>query len=150
MTKEQFAPWITDPDDPADVPSPADPDAAAAAVFAAHPELVDTSLDGPLKNIVKDFEKTLRDAAAEEKTRDPHTQHIIRTFYEAINHIDLSEPVIRDMIESELMDIAGVSGTKVSAAVTAGNNVAKKISALRAQHIKRAFRHLRKHLPSDI
>lgn len=82
--------------------------------------------------------------------RDPHTQHIIRTFYEAINHIDQSEPLIRDMIESELMDVAGINRTKVSAAITAGNNVAKKIAALRKQHIIRAFRHLRKHLPSDI
>lgn len=150
MTREQFAPWITDPDDPADVPTPTDPNAAAAAVFAAHPELVDTSLDGPLKNIVKDFEQTIREAGNEDKTRDPHTQHIIRTFYEAINHIDLSEAAIRDMIEGELMDVAGINRTKVSAAVTAGNNVAKKIAALRKQHIVRAFRHLRKHLPSDI
>ena len=150
MTREQFAPWISDPDFPEDIPTPADPSAAAAAVFAAHPELVDKSMDGPLKNLVKGFEGAVQDAAREDETRDPHTQHIIRTFYEAINHIDLSEPMIRDMIESELMDVAGINRTKVSDAVTAGNNVAKKIAAIRKQHIIRAFRHLRKHLPSDI
>lgn len=85
-----------------------------------------------------------------EAGRDPHTQHIIRTFMEAINHVDESEPLIRDMIESELMDVAGINRTKVSDAVTAGNNLAKKIAAVRQQHIVRAFRHLREKLPSDI
>lgn len=82
--------------------------------------------------------------------RDPATQHIIRTVYEAINHLDESEPAIRDMIEGDLMDVAGINRTKVSDAVAAGNKLAKKIAAHRHQHIKRAFRHLREHLPSDI
>lgn len=81
--------------------------------------------------------------------RDPHTQHIIRTFQQAINHVDDSEPPIRNMIENDLMDVAGINRTKVSDAVTAGTNLAKKIAAVRKEHIKKAFRHLRDNLPRD-
>lgn len=142
---EQWAPWITDPDFPEDVPTPADPHAAATAVFAAHPELVDKSNDGPLR----DFKDVLAQAFAQ-SWRDPYTQEIIVAFMEAVNHIDASEPAIRDMIEGDLMDIAGINRTKVSDAITAGNNLAKKIAALREKHIKRAFRHIRDKLPSDL
>jgi hypothetical protein len=46
---DQFAPWLEDPDDPADIPTPADPGAAAKAIFAMFPELIDHSNDGPIK-----------------------------------------------------------------------------------------------------
>jgi hypothetical protein len=141
--KEQFAPWISDPDFPEDVPTPTDMDAAAAAVFAAHPDLVDKSKDGPLK----DFKEVLKRLSAEE-WRDPLTQEIIVAFMEAVNHIDASEPAIRDMIEGDLMDVAGINRTKVSDAITAGNDLAKKIATIREKHIKRAFRHLRNKLPN--
>lgn len=82
--------------------------------------------------------------------RDPHTKHIVQTFAGAIDILDESEPVIRDLIENRLMDVAGINRTKVSDAVTTGNNLAKEIAAIRAHHLKRAFRHLRDNLPSDI
>jgi hypothetical protein len=81
--------------------------------------------------------------------RDPHAQHIIRTFMEAINHIDESEPKIRDLIESRLMDVAGLPG-KVKGTVAIGKQLANEIAVIRHHHIVRAFRHLREHLPSDI
>jgi hypothetical protein len=43
-----FAPWITDPDDPADIPTPDDAQSAAEKVAAMFPDLVDKSNDGPL------------------------------------------------------------------------------------------------------
>lgn len=82
--------------------------------------------------------------------RDPHTQRIVRVFTEAIGHLDESEAAIRDMIEGDLMDVAGINRTKVSDAVSVGKALADKIAALRAHHIKKAFRHLRANLPSDI
>jgi hypothetical protein len=82
--------------------------------------------------------------------RDPHAANISRTFAEAIAHLDASEPLIRDMIENELMDVAGINRTKVSDAVTAGTNLAKRIAEVRVHHIKRAFRHLRDNLPRDV
>jgi hypothetical protein len=148
--REQFAPWLTDPDDPADVPACADEGAAAAALAAAHPELVDKSNDGPIKKLMDQLERVIQDAVGEKTGRDPQTQHIVRTIYEAINHLDKSEAAIRDLIESRLMDVAGINRMKVSEAVTAGANLAKEIAAIRHQHIKRAFRHLRDKLPSDI
>lgn len=82
--------------------------------------------------------------------RDPATQHIIRIFQGAVDHLDKSEPAIRDLIEGELMDVAGINRTKVGDAITAGNELTKKIVAIRTKHLKEAFRHLREHLPSDI
>jgi hypothetical protein len=148
--REQFAPWLTDPDDPADVPACNDESAAAAALASAHPELVDKSNDGPLKKLRIKLEGLIQGATGETTGRDPATQHIIRTIYEAINHLDAGEAKIRDLIESELMDVAGINRMKVSEAVSAGAALAKKIAILRHQHIKQAFRHLRDKLPSDI
>lgn len=81
---------------------------------------------------------------------DPYTQHIVRTFQEAIKKLDASEPLIRDMIENDLMDVAGINRTKVSDAMLSKDELVKKITALREQHIKIAFRHLRDNLPSDL
>jgi hypothetical protein len=82
--------------------------------------------------------------------RDPHTNRIRQVFIDAINHLDKSEPVIRDLIESRLMDIGGISGTKVSAAASAATSLAKEISVIRRKHIREAFQYLRDNLPSDI
>jgi hypothetical protein len=51
MATETFAPWISDPDDPADTPTMTieDCERAAANVARAYPELIDKSMDGPLK-----------------------------------------------------------------------------------------------------
>lgn len=81
---------------------------------------------------------------------DPHAKHIVQTFADAINILDQSEPKIRDLIETRLMDVAGINRTKVSDAVAAGKSLADEISKIRAHHIKAAFRHLRDNLPSDI
>jgi hypothetical protein len=51
-TKDDFfGPHITDPDDPADMPMMTDEEATRFSenVAAAFPELIDHSLDGPLK-----------------------------------------------------------------------------------------------------
>ena len=138
---EHFAPWIIDPDDPADGSTDDD---FATRLAAAYPDLVDKSNDGPLK----DFREALRRLSAEE-WRDPYTQEIIIAFMEAVNHIDASEPAIRDLIEGDLMDVAGINRTKVSDAIITGNRLAEKIAAIREKHIKRAFRHLRDKLPND-
>lgn len=141
--KDTYAPQITDPDGPGDIPSGNAADFAknAAAMF---PELVDKSNDGPfgaLKQAAQDVS---------DKTSDPHVKHIIKTFMEAINILDQSEPQIRDMIENELMDVAGINRTKVSDAMLTRDELTKKIAAHRERHIKAAFRHLRDNLPSDI
>lgn len=142
---DNFMPWITDPDDPADHPT-ADDD-AADKVAAMFPELIDKSKDGPLKDAVAELTKAIHDTVVV----DPRsTQHIIRTFFEAINHLDESEPQIRDMIESDLMDVAGINRMKASEAMLAAKTLTDKIVALRTQYIKRAFRHLRDRLPSDL
>jgi hypothetical protein len=81
---------------------------------------------------------------------DPAGTHIVKTFHEAIDILDQSEPKIRDMIETHLMDVAGINRTKVSDAMLSADELTKHITALRHHHIKAAFRHLRDNLPSDI
>jgi hypothetical protein len=134
---DTYAPWLEDPDDPADIPIP-DP-AAADTVAAMFPDLVDKSNDGPLA--------ALQQAVHE---GDPQAKHIVRTFMEALNILDQSEPIVRDMIENQLFDVAGVNRTKVSDAMLTRDELARKIAAVRHHHIKKAFRHLRAKLPNDI
>jgi len=81
---------------------------------------------------------------------DPAGPHIVKTFHEAIDILDACEPAIRDMIETHLMDVAGINKTRVSDAMLSRDELTKRIVALRHHHIKAAFRHLREHLPSDI
>ena len=45
-----WCPWISDPDDPNDnIMSPEECEAAAQRVAEMYPELIDHSLDGPIK-----------------------------------------------------------------------------------------------------
>lgn len=81
---------------------------------------------------------------------DPHAGNIAAIFKQAVHIIDQTEPVIRDMIESDLMEVAGFNGVKVRGTVKIGKLLAEKIAAVRAKAIKEAFRYLREHLPSDI
>jgi hypothetical protein len=81
---------------------------------------------------------------------DPATPHIVKTFHEAIGILDQCEPKIRDLIETHLMDVAGINRTKVSDAMLTKDELTKHIVALRHHHIKAAFRHLRDNLPSDV
>lgn len=81
--------------------------------------------------------------------KDPHAKGIISAFTRAIHIVDRTEPAVRDMIESDLMDVAGINGSKVRGTVAAGKAVAHKIAGLRAQAIKKAFQYLRANLPSE-
>lgn len=81
---------------------------------------------------------------------DPAARHILKTFHEAVNILDQSEPAIRDMIENGLMDVAGINRTKVGDAMLTCDKLTKEIAKLRHKHLKAAFRHLRDNLPSDL
>ncbi len=81
---------------------------------------------------------------------DPLGPHIVKTFHEALDILDQSEPKIRDLIESRLMDVAGVNRTKVSDAMLSRDDLTKEVVKIRHHHIKAAFRHLRDNLPNDI
>ena len=81
---------------------------------------------------------------------DPAGPHIVKTFHEALDILDQGEPKIRDLIEVNLMDVAGVNRTKVSDALLSRDELTNAIVKIRHHHIKAAFRHLRDNLPSDI
>ena len=81
---------------------------------------------------------------------DPAGPHIVKTFHEALDILDQGEPKIRDLIEVNLMDTAGVNKTRVSDAMLTRDELTKMIVKIRHHHIKAAFRHLRDNLPRDI
>lgn len=78
---------------------------------------------------------------------DKELTQILRAFTTAIGMLDSTEASIRDLIESDLMDVAGINGSRVGDAQAAAIAVTKKIAAIRTKAIKAAFRHLRDNLP---
>lgn len=66
---------------------------------------------------------------------------------QAIAILDESELPLRDMIERDLANIAGVPGTKYGDATKAVDALMKKITRLRVNAIKKAFRLLRDSAP---
>lgn len=64
----------------------------------------------------------------------------------AIAIIDQSEVRIRDMIERDLVDVAGISGIHYGEAMKAADRLMAKIKVIRVRAIKKAFRHLRSKL----
>lgn len=79
---------------------------------------------------------------------DPKLGHITKNYAHAISIIDATEPQVRHLIETRLMDIG--TGTKVKYASGAAKKLAFEISQIRAKAIRNAFRHLRDTLPSDL
>ena len=77
------------------------------------------------------------------ETSDVETVRIWNT---AIGILDRSEVVIRDLIERELIDVAGINHTLVGDAMLVTENLMKLIRPIRAKAIKKAFRYLREHL----
>ena len=67
----------------------------------------------------------------------------IKTWSTAINIIDKSELEVRDLIERDLADLAGLSGIKYGEAMRAADKLSVKIKAVREAAIKQAFRYLR-------
>ena len=74
-----------------------------------------------------------------------HAQKVktVKTWGAAIAMLDKSELEIRDLIERDLQGVAGVSGTKVGAAMIAVDNLMVKIKHIRLEAIKASFRHIR-------
>lgn len=81
---------------------------------------------------------------------DPHGMYIVQTFHHAIDILDETETTIRDLIEGELMNVAGINRTKVSDAMLAADALVQKIVTIRVEAIKQTFRYLRDNLPSDL
>ncbi len=87
---------------------------------------------------------------ASNRPKDPETRNIVGHFSTAMGILDDSEAELRDLIESRLMDVAGINRTKVKDAMLATDSLMKEIKVIRTRAIKAAFRHLRDNLPSDI
>jgi hypothetical protein len=76
--------------------------------------------------------------------------HIVKTFHEALDILDQSEPTIRDLIEGNLKNPMSVNKTQeVSKAMLSRGDLSKQVALHRYHHIKAAFRHLRDNLPID-
>jgi len=71
----------------------------------------------------------------------------VRTWNKAIQIIDASEIHVRDLIERDLADLAGISGIKYGEAMRAADKLSMKIKAIREAAIRQAFRYLRDNAP---
>jgi hypothetical protein len=74
-------------------------------------------------------------------------EHARKTFQQALDILDASEPAIREIIESELFDCTGPNSTKRNMTKKAVKQAMARITAVRTHHVKQAFRHLRANLP---
>jgi hypothetical protein len=75
------------------------------------------------------------------------SEHARKVIKQALDILDASEPLMREVIESELFDCTGPNSTKRNMTKKATDRAMKRIAAIRTDHIKRCFRHLRANLP---
>lgn len=73
--------------------------------------------------------------------------HVRKVLKESLDILDASEPKMREIIESELFDCTGPNSTKRNMSKKAVERAMARISAIRTDHVKRCFRHLRANLP---
>src|ERR1035437_8249667 len=67
----------------------------------------------------------------------------VRGWNGAIAILDRSEVQLRDLIERDLVDVAGVNGIRYGEAMAPTDKLMKKVAIIRTRAIKRAFRYLR-------
>ena len=79
------------------------------------------------------------------QVKNVKTFKTFKTFKTAIAILDKSEIEMRDLIERDLQNIAGVSGTKYGNAMRAVDKLMAKIKRVRLEAIKASFRHIRDH-----
>lgn len=77
------------------------------------------------------------------KPPKPSKSKTFNTWSMAISILDKSEVEIRDLIERDLQDIAGVSGTRYGTAMRVVDRLMVKIKSIRIQAVKQAFRFIR-------
>lgn len=105
------------------------------------------------KSLLAYNEKALAKAKAkietEKQAAGKSGKEIVAIFNTALAILDASEPAMREMIESDLMDFTGPNSTKRNGAKKATEALMKKITAVRVKAIKDAFKHLRANLPHE-
>lgn len=90
-----------------------------------------------------DSDKPLKPGSTEAETEHTRKVKTFKTWRDAIAILDKSETEVRDLIERELEDVAGVSGTKYGAAMKTVDRLMAKIKRVRLEAIKAAFRYIR-------
>jgi hypothetical protein len=74
---------------------------------------------------------------------DAETLQKIQAWNTAIALLDETEVKVRDLIERELVNVAGVNNTRYGDAMKAADKLIEQISRIRTTTFKRAFRHVR-------
>ena len=91
-------------------------------------------------------ETTAKLEAMSARVKKTEQAPLVRVWNPAIGIIDRTEPRLRDLIERELIDVAGIDHTRVGDAMQATEDLMKLIRPVRTKAIKKAFRYLREHL----
>lgn len=81
--------------------------------------------------------------AASAHAKKTEQARLVRVWTAAISVIDRTEPRLRDLIERELLDVAGIDHTRVGDAMLATRDLMKTIVPIRIKAIKTAFRYVR-------
>jgi hypothetical protein len=81
--------------------------------------------------------------AAAEHAKKTEQMKIVKVWNTAIGHLDRTEPRLRDLIERELLDVAGLAHSHIGDAMQATKALMDKITPIRLKAIKKAFRYVR-------
>ena len=88
--------------------------------------------------------ETIAKAEAASAHAKKHEQaRLVRVWTTAIGIIDRTEPRLRDLIERELLDVAGIDHTRVGDAMAATKDLMTRVGPIRLNAIKKAFRYVR-------
>lgn len=88
--------------------------------------------------------ETIAKAEAVSAHAKKHEQaRLVKVWNTAIGLLDRTEPRLRDLIERELLDVAGIDHTRIGDAMQATEDLMKKIRPIRQKAFKDAFRYLR-------
>jgi len=81
--------------------------------------------------------------AVEARIKKANLARFIKIWNGTVAILDQSEIRVRDMIERDLVDVAGISGIRVGEAMKAADRAAARVAIVRTKAIKKAFRYLR-------
>lgn len=121
-----------------------DPSGAWASFLPAIRAISFTS-DDPFNALGSAQLKNVKTFKTVKTVKTAKTFKTFKTFKTAIVILDKSEIEIRDLIERDLQNIAGVSGTKYGNAMRVVDKLMAKIKRVRLEAIKASFRHIRDH-----
>lgn len=112
----------------------------------ANPELVDRSTDGPIGGVSEPV--TEEGVTGSELAPTDITSYVL-AWHKAIMILDASEVLVRDIIERELLDVAGLEHITIGVVNAATKRLMDNIREVRTEAIRTAFQVVRSRLGDE-